>query len=87
MGLHQEHELTSRSCGACCLMILLLDNNCDGVNQKLKLRRSTQESNGFRISKSKIEYVHCEFSLHKKTEVRLDGVVVIKCKQFRYLGS
>lgn len=47
------------------------------------------ESKGFRISRSKIKYLHCRFSQHERREVeaRLDGIAVLKCKQFRYLGS
>lgn len=41
-----------------------------------------------RIGRSKTEYMHSKFSQLKKSEVhvRLDGIVMYKCKQFRYLG-
>lgn len=54
-----------------------------------RLRRSTLESTGFRISKRKTEYMHFMFSQHEKSEVevRLVGIAVPKCNQFRFLGS
>lgn len=43
----------------------------------------------FRISGSKTEYMHFNFSQNEKreVEVRLDGIAVPNCKQFRYLVS
>lgn len=68
--------------------IVLIDEISEVVNQKLELWRNTLESKGFRISSSKTEYMQCKFSQHEKSEVevRLNGIAVPKCKQFRYLG-
>jgi hypothetical protein len=47
------------------------------------------EAKGFRLSRSKIEYMKCDFSATTQEEgdVRLDGQVVPKKDTFRYLGS
>jgi hypothetical protein len=47
------------------------------------------EAKGFRLSRSKIEYMKCDFSATTQEEgdVRLDGQVVPKKNTFRYLGS
>ena len=39
--------------------VVLIDEFREGVNAKLELWRSTLESQGFRLSRSKIEYLHC----------------------------
>jgi hypothetical protein len=47
------------------------------------------ETKGFRLSRSKTEYMKCDFSATKQEEgnVRLDGQVVPKKDTFHYLGS
>jgi hypothetical protein len=47
------------------------------------------EAKGFRLSRSKTEYMKCDFSATTQEEggVRLDGQVVPKKDIFRYLGS
>jgi hypothetical protein len=47
------------------------------------------EAKCFRLSRSKIEYMKCDFSATTQEEgdVRLDGQVVLKKDTFRYLGS
>jgi hypothetical protein len=47
------------------------------------------EAKGFRLSRSKIEYMKCDFSATTQEEwdVRLDGQVVPKKDTFCYLGS
>jgi hypothetical protein len=47
------------------------------------------EAKGFRLSRSKTEYMKCDFSATKQEEedVRLDGQVAPKKATFRYLGS
>jgi hypothetical protein len=51
--------------------------------------RRTLEAKGFRLSRSKKEYIKCDFSATTQGEgdVRLDGQVVPKKDTFRYLGS
>ena len=41
---------------------LLVDESRAGVNRKLELWRRTLESKGFRLSRSKTEYMTCDFS-------------------------
>jgi hypothetical protein len=45
------------------------------------------EAKGFRLSRSKIEYMKCDFSVTTQEEgdVRLDGQVIPKKDTFRYL--
>ena len=47
------------------------------------------ESKGFRLSRTKTEYMRCGFSTsrHEEEEVSLDGQVVPRKDIFRYLGS
>jgi hypothetical protein len=47
------------------------------------------EAKGFRLSRSKMEYMKCDFSatIQEEGDVRLDGQVVPKKDTFRYLGS
>jgi hypothetical protein len=47
------------------------------------------EAKGFRLSRSKMEYIKCDFSAttQEKGDARLDGQVVPKKDTFRYLGS
>jgi hypothetical protein len=46
------------------------------------------ETKGFRLSRSKMEYIKCDFSAttQEDGDVRLDGQVVPKKDTFRYLG-
>jgi hypothetical protein len=69
--------------------VVLVDESRTGVDQKLELWRRTLEAKGFRLSRSKMEYMKCEFSATTQEEgdVRLDGQVVPKKDTFRYLGS
>ena len=45
------------------------------------------ESKGFRLSRTKTEYMRCGFSTTYEGEVSLDGQVVPQKDTFRYLGS
>jgi hypothetical protein len=69
--------------------VILVDESRTGVDQKLKLWRRTLEAKGFRLSRSKTEYMKCDLSATTQEEgdVRLDGQVVPKKDTFRYLGS
>jgi hypothetical protein len=46
------------------------------------------ESKGFRLSRTKTEYMRCDFSAtrHEEGDVSLDGQVVAKKDTFWYLG-
>jgi hypothetical protein len=69
--------------------VVLVDESRTGVDQKLELWRRTLEAKGFRLSRSKTEYMKCDFSVttQEEEDVRLDGQVVSKKDTFRYLGS
>ncbi|KAH0455515.1 hypothetical protein IEQ34_015547 [Dendrobium chrysotoxum] len=69
--------------------ILLVDKTREGVEAKLELWRSTLESKGFRLSRSKTEYMECNFSNNRPSEgiVTLADQVINKSTRFRYLGS
>jgi hypothetical protein len=69
--------------------VVLVDESRTGVGQKLELWRRTLEAKYFRLSRSKMEYMKCDFSAttQKEGDVRLDGQVVPKKDTFRYLGS
>ncbi|KAG2620228.1 hypothetical protein PVAP13_3NG078803 [Panicum virgatum] len=68
--------------------VVLVDENRAGVNRKLELWRLTLESKGFRLSRTKTEYMMCDFSAtrHEGGDVSLDGQVVVQKDTFWYLG-
>ena len=67
----------------------LVDESRAGVNRKLELWRQTLESKGFRLSRTKIEYMRCDFGgvIQEEGYVSLEDQVVSKNDIFRYLGS
>ena len=64
--------------------VVLVDESRAGVNRKLELWRHTLESNGFRLSRTKTEYMRCDFSAtrHEDGDVSFDGQVVSKKDTF-----
>ena len=65
--------------------IVLIDESRDGVNTKLELLRSILESPGFRLSRSKTEYLHCRFSMGGgglAEEVAIRGAAIPKITRF-----
>jgi hypothetical protein len=60
----------------------------NGLIGKLELWNHTLELKGFGLSRTKTEYMICEFSatIHENGDVTLDGQLVAK-ESFRYLGS
>ena len=69
--------------------VVLVDESWTGVNQKLELWRETLESKGFRLSRTKTEYMRCDFgtTTREEEDVSLEGQVVPRKDTFRYLGS
>ena len=69
--------------------IVLIDETRQGVNDKLESWQLTLEARGFRLSRSKTEYLHCCFSgrIEEEREVTLDGRQIPKVDKFKYLGS
>jgi len=66
-----------------------IDESRPGVNRKLELWRRTLKSKMFRLSRTKTEYIMCDFSAsrHEGGEVSLKGQAVTQKDTFRYLGS
>ncbi|KAF3656511.1 putative DAG protein, chloroplastic-like [Capsicum annuum] len=70
--------------------IVLIDESRQGVNDKLEIWRKTLKSKGFRLSRTKTEYLECKFSDSRQEEevvVKLDSQVVCKRDSFKYLES
>ena len=70
--------------------IILIDETRDGVNTKLEQWRDTLEAKGFRLSRSKTEYLHCHFSAEEggvANEIAIERAVIPRVKRFKYLGS
>ena len=58
--------------------------------QKLERWRDILEVKGFRLSRSKTEYLHCIFSTDEgdvASEVAIEGAIMPRVERFRYLGS
>jgi hypothetical protein len=55
-------------------VVVLVDESQEGVNRKLELWRQTLESKGFRISRTKTEYMRCDFG----TTISEDGDVSLR---------
>ncbi|KAM3322064.1 hypothetical protein P3S67_003215 [Capsicum chacoense] len=70
--------------------VVLIDETRGGVNDKLEVWRQTLESKGFRLSRSKTEYLECKFNdvrLENEVVVKLESQEVCKRDSFKYLGS
>jgi hypothetical protein len=69
--------------------VVLVDESRKRVNRKLELWRQTIESKGFIISRTKTEYMSCDFgtTISEDGDVSLGSQVVPKKDTFRYLGS
>ncbi|KAL3372890.1 hypothetical protein AABB24_005089 [Solanum stoloniferum] len=70
--------------------IVLIDETRDRVNARLEVWRRTLESKGFRLSRTKTEYLRCKFSEaldEADGEVRLDTQIIPKKESFKYLGA
>jgi len=70
--------------------IVLIDETRERVNTNLERWRDALEVKGFKLSRSKIEYLHCRFSAGEggaADEVAIGGAVIARVERFRYLGS
>jgi len=70
--------------------IVLIDESREGVNAKLEQWRDIFEVEGFRLSRSNTEYLHCRFSADEgdvASEVAIEGAIIPRVERFRYLGS
>jgi len=69
--------------------IVLIDESREGVNTKLERWRDTLEARGFRLSRSKREYLQCRFSAGEggvASEVAIENAIIPRVERFRYLG-
>ncbi|XP_060210429.1 uncharacterized protein LOC132637342 [Lycium barbarum] len=58
-------------------------------NARMQVWKQILESKGFRLHRTKTEYIECEFSVvtsEANVEVRLDSQVISKRGSFKYLG-
>jgi hypothetical protein len=60
MRSHGTSKVVSH--GVCADDVVLVDETRAGVNGKLEMWKDTLESKGFRISRTKTEYMMCDFS-------------------------
>jgi hypothetical protein len=69
--------------------IVMINETRAGVNTELEMWRRTLESKGFKISRSKTEYMEYKFSIGRNTNqsVTLDGRAILVDDWFQYLGS
>nr|XP_009608639.1 uncharacterized protein LOC104102593 [Nicotiana tomentosiformis]XP_016440519.1 PREDICTED: uncharacterized protein LOC107766283 [Nicotiana tabacum] len=70
--------------------IVLIDETRFSVNARLEVWRRTLESKGFKLSRTKIEYLECNFSdvtREEDVELRLDSRVIPKKWSFKHLRS
>jgi hypothetical protein len=76
-------------CMFCSNDVVLVDESQTKVNMKPELWWETLKFKGFRLSRTKTEYMTCDFvtTTHKKGDVSMEGQVVTRKDTFRYLGS
>jgi len=70
--------------------IVLVDETRAGVNAKLELWSQTLESRGFKLSRSKTEYMECKFNKQRIRDysiVTVYGQEIPMSNHFKYLGS
>lgn len=70
--------------------IVLIDESWAKVKNKLEVWRHALESKGFKLSRTKIEYLECKFSIGRDVtdnDVRLASHSISKREYFKYLRS
>ncbi|XP_075087757.1 uncharacterized protein LOC142169750 [Nicotiana tabacum] len=68
---------------------VLIDEARWSINARLEVWRQTLESKGFKLSRSKTEYLECKFSDERheeEVEVKIDTQVIPTRDSFKYLG-
>ena len=69
---------------------ILVDETRVGVNAKLELWRQTLESQGFKLSRAKPEYMECKFNKQRIRDysiLMLDEQGIPMSNHFKYLNS
>lgn len=71
-------------------IVLVAENRWINVDERLENPRATLELKGFRISQSKTEHMHCNFSKTASEEddhITMEGHFIPYTTKFKYLGS
>ena len=69
--------------------IVLVEESRQGINDKIELWREALESHGFRLSRSKTEYMECKFNKRRSSsdlELKISDHIIPQVERFRYLG-
>ncbi|XP_070032086.1 uncharacterized protein [Nicotiana tomentosiformis] len=70
--------------------IVLIDKTRGGIKERLEVWGQTLESKGFKLSRTKIEYLEFKFSdvtQESHMDVRLDTQAILRRDSFKYRGS
>ncbi|XP_022024491.1 uncharacterized protein LOC110924806 [Helianthus annuus] len=70
--------------------IVLVADSKQSLNVRLEEWRAALKGRGLRISRSKTEYLYCDFSgvdNDEDIQITIDGQVVPQVTKFKYLGS
>ncbi|KAL5133996.1 LINE-1 retrotransposable element ORF2 protein [Glycine soja] len=70
--------------------IVLLGESREELNERLETWRRALETHGFRLSRSKSEYMECKFNKRRRisnSEVKIGDHIIPQVTQFKYLGS
>ncbi|RZB98883.1 LINE-1 retrotransposable element ORF2 protein [Glycine soja] len=70
--------------------IVLLGESREDLNERLETWRRALETHGFRLSRSKSEYMECKFNKRRRvsnSEVKIGDHIIPQVTRFKYLGS
>ncbi|RZC29082.1 Ribosome biogenesis protein WDR12-like [Glycine soja] len=70
--------------------IVLFGESREELNERLETWRRALETHGFRLSRSKSEYMECKFNKRRRvsnSEVKIGDHIIPQVTRFKYLGS
>jgi len=70
--------------------VALLGESSEELNGRLEIWRQALEAYGFRLSRSKIEYMECNFNKRRSRStlaVKVEDHIIPLVTRFKYLGS
>ncbi|KAL5166070.1 FHA domain-containing protein FHA2 [Glycine soja] len=70
--------------------IVLLGESREELNERLETWKRALETHGFRLSRSKSEYMECKFNKRRRvsnSEVKIGDHIIPQVTRFKYLGS